>query len=1363
MKRFITWVLTVFFMMLIFLPMHVLAAGDSPPPPEPYQKVVAKKGNWYSNQVAYDNRSNLVVGYTGSYDTRVEEPALALSINERTLLTGIHIPFEGAASDKVELMIKDSQGNVYQGFTARSEATGSIREASALDTGELETANTLYTFVPDANMALPRGDYVLELNGEDLPVDAYLVKGYNQAAYERYQESLVEWSQADEINPNPLAILIGSESLKETYDQYGQGKASEEPSWPDTPAERLAPTFQLDEESVIDEVILSMWNGGEGIWPGLVSILDESGNEVASFQAQGASQGDVANGMWVILPGLTLPAGIYQIVPDAPEALDYDETGEPVFSVSVSQPAAPPASFTGTYHINLDVFKTSTLMGPVIDAQSSFSLRDHELVVLDKGRVIELVSQYEGMPFSQNCVVTERTDDTVTARLQFSADLSNLPYAAKIGADALVTLMMPQRGLAQISVGGTGTYQRSASSEKGADFNTYDVRLEGAMTSKDLPPFVMAVIDKTYGAGNIPGPDTPFEAAAGMLFPPLAGVLVNALQNALKPKAKVMRDKEWYKKKYPGRTDEQLAMIMMADALGASGGDAEDAESIGDNERPGGADYVAPPEPAYSGQGGEAPEEPSGEDLSFGKPDVPAEKPAAAATQPMPTEPPAAPAAPVREPAEPEQRFEPETRTVPYTVGGSTIDIERDPVTGGWIKSEDGQPFDLEAHQRNLEQQFERHNDYRARNEELERTGQTAMQQKLAEIKQEYEQREALVDWMRRMQNVAMNRGMGEKGEIDDMYSRLGAEINRVDSGESADFDKIARIRTYIGGRIEGDLGGPKDTPDVESINWTNRELWSEAFEETGRNLSQVTNKDGSLSWKGLAGRTAIGLLTGGTSEYVFTPMGSVYTMKDAIDRGESGLSAAAQGIQQAVVQYGVGKVFGAVVGTAGGAAKGAVKGALSGGLKGSVGGGLKGGWQGLKSAGSEMAKEGSDLFSRQAWSSATQKMGQSMSGGAKRIGNILTGREGYAGAAGIASTPAVSATSAITNLSPAERLKLNQFNEAVRSGDPAKVSSLYKNGGMKDLANLQQKGAISPQAAQQCNQALRSQVTDSIRKGTHDAINDIQKTTRVRVEEVIVGDSGSSAKAAVTRLKTDFDRTLVPKFNQADLKAYASRNNMSVSEAYDDLCKQFTNAHEANVSKALGQKGLDANAVGFKSYDRIGSASGQADSYAEGFTNARQAASGSGEVFKVRADGSIRSYQTSGQAVVDQNQLNKALYKTGDLLDNPTAVPPREVPSIIHQQMQSISKNPSDPLTIAKAVGRTEKGANLLVDSLQDPKLTRAASEIYENPGRTSEILKKFGFTDAAGNADPSKFCQAGREAVTRFDQSLKSIQPGT
>jgi hypothetical protein len=65
--------------------------------------------------------------------------------------------------------------------------------------------------------------------------------------------------------------------------------------------------------------------------------------------------------------------------------------------------------------------------------------------------------------------------------------------------------------------------------------------------------------------------------------------------------------------------------------------------------------------------------------------------------------------------------------------GAQTL-IIRDPATGGWVNAETGNPFDLEAHQRNFPQQAKELEDFIKHNAELERTGQSAMQRALDEI-----------------------------------------------------------------------------------------------------------------------------------------------------------------------------------------------------------------------------------------------------------------------------------------------------------------------------------------------------------------------------------------------------------------------------------------------------------------------------------------------------------------------------------------------------------------------------------------------------------------------------------------------------
>jgi len=314
----------------------------------------------------------------------------------------------------------------------------------------------------------------------------------------------------------------------------------------------------------------------------------------------------------------------------------------------------------------------------------------------------------------------------------------------------------------------------------------------------------------------------------------------------------------------------------------------------------------------------------------------------------------------------------------------------------------------------------------------------------------------------------------------------------------------------------------------------------------------------------------------------------------------------------------------------------------------------------------------------------------------------------------------------------------------------------------MKDLIDMQKKGFVTAGEAKQINTILRDEVNQSIRKGTKDAIEDFQSQTGVKVKEVLVGDSGSSAQGAPTRFKTDADRTLITTFDDASVSAYAKKRGISPSEAYDELSKKMASTHEASVDQALRNRtGLSTNDVDYKTYDRIGRGSGKGDSYAEGFTNSRQAGQGSGEKYTVNPDGTAKDpVKVSGQTITDQNQLTKQKYDPNyKFPEDPTKIPPSEIPSVLEQQNASIAKHPDDPLTIAKAVGRTEKVANTVGESLGDQRLTQAAKEMYDNPGNTDQVLKKYGYVDAHGNPDPSSFCAQGQGSVNGYASTFDSV----
>ncbi len=776
MKRQMARIILVCFILLNLLPVTALAATSSAPPEKPYEKVASKSGRWYAEQISYDGKTNLVVGYSGSREAGGVS-IMEMDIREKIVLTGIYIPVAKGSESEVVLSIAenpgekagpgnyalsiiDSQGNVYQGFSAKIQGNSKLKESE--ESGFFEGSSTCI-FTPDGDITLPKGSYTLMVEGTSAPAGAFLAKGIHFGAYEKYHEKLLAWELENnpELSAGETGQIFGEQALTGKNDiaySYGERTASN------------PPVFALDGEYQIDEIIVSTYNDGQGALPGMIAILDESGQTRYAGQSYGVSIENIANSAWKIAPGILLPAGNYYVALSQPEMLSYDQNGEPLFFVKASIPVQIREDFTGTYQINFDAYKTSTLAGEVSDQGSSFSLRDFELTVLDRGGEIELIGKYQGMPFSQRCEVVEESPESIAARFAFAADLTKLPYKAKISADAVVLLERTESGALRIAMEGVGVYDRAESSGKGADHNTYDLKAEGTMVQRELPPFVMTALGKSGGAGSVPGPDNAAQAAAGILFPPLVAVVVSVLQDLLKPKApakKVVRDKNWYKKKYPGKTDEQLAMIMLADAMGNTDNpDEGDSVSVGDNESggrgtassgdssfEGGRDDDYERETSYEAEGGydEADNpawEPQKDSESereavdgIGQPDE----------QTFPEEQPS--------------DQEPETIVVKTSANGAETIYVKDPVTGEWVDPETNSVIDLEKHEevmKNLQKEKEWSDAEHAKQSSGKSEHDKALRESMAEIR-EKEQKEMHENYLRKKY------GTDDLGEIADI------------------------------------------------------------------------------------------------------------------------------------------------------------------------------------------------------------------------------------------------------------------------------------------------------------------------------------------------------------------------------------------------------------------------------------------------------------------------------------------------------------------------------------------------------------------------------------------------------------------
>jgi hypothetical protein len=440
--------------------------------------------------------------------------------------------------------------------------------------------------------------------------------------------------------------------------------------------------------------------------------------------------------------------------------------------------------FTGTYNISFDAFKVSTLMGPVNPPENSISLRNYEIAIIDQLDTIQVVGKYKDIPFSIMCPVIERGDNFVSASLEMGM---NIPPDSKVSGAGVLVLEKPENNPASLKFEGQGVYERSASSEKGADYNTYTATANGTFSKKSFPLYVATQLNaKMAEAGIVPGPDEPFQYLVGALFPPLTALIATLIQGAnqgKKPKKKAgPRDKSWYKAQYPNASDETIAMIMMADALGASGGDEEDAVSVGDNEKPGGSDYVATEgqSEGYDSEGSFGEEyEGSEEDNTFGKPDVPEDIPGQA-DQPVQQDPQAqqnqqGQAGQTAQPIVPE---EPESMVLQTSPNGAQSLFVKDPTTGKWIDAENGAELDTDKYGewKNQMDSDKKFNDAEfEKNTKGEMTQDKINREKMGEIADKYKKEEY-------MQKLEKKYGTSDRAELEKIIgSNMEKDLAAVD------------------------------------------------------------------------------------------------------------------------------------------------------------------------------------------------------------------------------------------------------------------------------------------------------------------------------------------------------------------------------------------------------------------------------------------------------------------------------------------------------------------------------------------------------------------------------------------------------
>lgn len=564
-------------------------------PVKPFEKVIASNGPWYTERLSLEENNQLLIGYEGTYaiDPSIFARAtqMEFELREDMMVTGVVVPYKTPAAGTLTFTLQSKAGATFGPFpmTAQSAILVSIDQGTTGKAGAGDSlGETVYSFETTKPAKLEKGDYTLTLSDPSGQVrtrqtgtkGAFIIKGIHAPSFEKYKVELDAQKDA-------------SKGEKSTIGD----KFEAQPDGQEKPPIMKQALFVLEKDSVIEEIVINTKNKGAGRAPGQVAIFDSKGELLYVEQAQGLPLNDVANGMWAIVPEIVLPAGTYEVGINDPLMFEYEANGNPMFYINVTDIKPQRANFTGTYKINMDAYKRSTRMGPVTDNDSDFSVKDFELTILDKGNTLEMIGIYEGMPFSQEVNLTEASGNQVKGVFTFEADLSNLPTKQKITAGGVVLSLALDEDNILFGIQGNGTYERAATKDKGADYNTYEYFVKGKRVTPELPGFVIKALGAAavVGAGNIPGPADPIQAATGLLFPPLVGVVAHVVTDMIKKAAeKALAEKikaeaakgpkkytrEWYKAQNPNASDETIAMMMLGAAMENSDEPDADPESM---------------------------------------------------------------------------------------------------------------------------------------------------------------------------------------------------------------------------------------------------------------------------------------------------------------------------------------------------------------------------------------------------------------------------------------------------------------------------------------------------------------------------------------------------------------------------------------------------------------------------------------------------------------------------------------------------------------------------------------------------------------------------------------------------------------
>lgn len=584
----------------------------------------------------------------------------------------------------------------------------------------------------------------------------------------------------------------------------------------------------------------------------------------------------------------------------------------------------------------------------------------------------------------------------------------------------------------------------------------------------------------------------------------------------------------------------------------------------------------------------------------------------------------------------------------------------------------------------------------------------------------------ARAEHLSRLRAAAGERGMmGNDAGHANVYGKADELLKRLRQGEHVSDREIADVDRIIRRDIhEGATGRPTIFDgSAASQARVDAEAIREGLKGTSREIFTGVTADGSTSFKAMALHGLLGSMSGGASGVVGESIEGLYAVGDGIMAGKSTM----QSLGDATANWAKGQA---------------------------IGKGISGGLGAAVHLGKAALPALTDLAGKTSFAKGLLRQTSGLADAAQDL---------------------------------TKRIELAQ-----KHNKPEYIHSLYRQGGnkgagMAKLGKMEELGHITKAQADYMNKTMTELAEKATRKALPGATAQFEKSMKrlgvpVKVKEIMIGDSGSSAKTGGARsVKTDADRTIVATFDPSEVQAYADRfHGSDARKAYADLNQRVTNSYTREVDNVLGDLtgfktdhvggqpvtraggALKGSDIGFDAYSGVGRTSGKIDSYGEGFTNVRQSVQGRTQVFdpKKRIDpvtGEVRVHQASSDAIGDQWQKNR--FETGSGAEDLRQVKygDLELPDNLRQQVKAVEgldgaspkaqlQQASKAVTRAEDFGRKMEGPG--AGRVLDPEIVDVAAKLRKYPQQAPEILSKAGMTNA-------EFIERAKAAVTGYAKS--------